>query len=291
MPPTRCRCTWARRGSLRTGVGLPPVLAFLVLLLSACGNSSDTLLDSADPYSPGIAARTDSPAPQTTEGPRAFGGTDDEAPNGDPAPGQGITLQASMAGNANDTCLGVKKITVEPTALLLFCVEVAEQGQIPLSEVEVSSQELGLNMSSWTPLEDTFSGIPPEGVLLATSAEPAVGGRVAAQIAQEGREIWLDAGAATADSAVDLQEFLADSTVLVQLEDTDLIGRLATAMASGTDGVVSIAKRMGATADALVPFLVFNALIGATVWWMSRHRRGRRAIDHSLDRQGTAPFI
>lgn len=262
----RFRRTWDRRGGRRARHSLlATVVAFLFLLLSACGNSDETLLNPSAADAPPVATgMVDPAADQTaTDTESAVADSDDQA-----IPAAGITLYASVADNVDDACVGNKKVTVEPDALLFFCVQVANLGEVPLADVEVVSKDGNLDLKSFTPFLGTFDHIDPGGVLLATLAEPVVNGRLAGEIAEEGLDIWLEASAIPVDSAgVELEEVLANSQVLVRVQAEDSSTGLASGLGSGADALFDIGHRMFLAMGFLLPFLAFLALVGVLAWW------------------------
>lgn len=266
MPRMRFRRTWDRRGGRRARhILLSSLVAFLFLLLSACGDNQETLLTPPSADAPAETGEVIDPAADQT-GPGA--GSDLTASDGQAIPAAAITLYASVADNVDEACVGNKKVTVEPDALLFFCVQVANLGEVPLTDVEIVSRDGNVDPGSLTALQGTFDHIDPGGVLLATLAEPVVNGRLAGEIAEEGLEVWLEATATPVDSAgVELEEVLANSQVLVRVEADGSSTRLAAVMGSGADALFDVGSRMFMAMEFLLPFLALLALVAVLIFW------------------------
>ena len=280
MPRMRFRRTWDRTGGRRARHGLLPALvAFLFLLLSACGNNQETLLTPAASDTPPVATGVTEPAADRTA---TVTESDTMAPDGQAIPAAGITLHASVADNVDDACVGDKKVTVEPDALLFFCVQVGNLGEVPLTDVEVVSKDGDVTLDSFTPLQGSFDHIDPGGVLLATLAEPVVNGRLAGEVAEEGLDVWLEASAIPVNSAgVELDEVLANSQVLVRIQADDSSTGLASAMGSGADALFDVGHQMFLVMEFLLPFVAFLALVAVLIWWACCRRSLRNQSDPS----------
>ena len=61
-------------------------------------------------------------------------------------PDTGILVTAWVSEDANDPCLGVQNITVEPEADVYLCLEVENTGTSALTDVEVRTRNLRLNL-------------------------------------------------------------------------------------------------------------------------------------------------
>ena len=266
MPRMRFRRTWDRRGGRRARhILLSALVAFLFLLLSACGDNQETLFTPPSADAPAVVGGVDHPAADQME---TGAGSDVTVSDGQVIPGAALTLYASVADNLDEACVGNKKVTVEPDALLFFCVQVANLGQVPLTDVEIVSKDGNVDAGSLTALQGTFDHIDPGGVLLATLAEPVVNGRLSGEIAEEGLEVWLEATATPVDSAgVELEEVLANSQVLVRVQAEDSSTELASVMGSGADALFDVGHRMFLAMEFLLPILAFLTLVAVLIWW------------------------
>jgi hypothetical protein len=234
-------------------------------LLSACVNNNQTISAASVADTPSVAIEVMEPAvdPSTADTKSAALGS------GTPEiPGSGIALNAFAADNIDDACVGKTEITVEPDALLFFCVQVANLGEVPLTDVEVLSKDADVDLSTFTALKGSFDHIDPGGVLLATMAEPVVDGRFVGELARDGLNVWLQAGATSVDSTgVDLEQILADSQVFVRVQTDGSSTGPASAMASGTDALFDVGSRMFLALEILIPSLGIVALMAVGIWW------------------------
>ena len=278
MPRMRIRRTWDRRGGHRARHStLLALVSFLFLLLSACGDNQETLLTPPSADAPAVATGVIDPA---GDGTAADAEPDVTASDVQAIPGAAITLYASVADNVDEACVGNKKVTVEPDALLFFCVQVANLGEVPLTDVEVVSKDGDVTLESFIPMNGTFDHIDPGGVLLATLAEPVVNGRLAGEIAEEGLHVWLEASAIPVDAAgVELEEVLANSQVLVRVQAGDSSAELASVMGSGADALFDVGHRMFMAMEFLLPFVAFLTLVAVLIWWACYRRSLRDQSD------------
>ncbi len=240
MPNLRYRRTGTREGRRRARQGLSSVLiALLLLVVGACGNDGETLDAQEVPAPPGSG----STALETGEQPH-------------------MLINASVADNHSDACLGAKEITVEPDDLLHFCVQVANLGEIPLTDVEISSDDPNLDMGSLLAVSGDFEKIDPEGFLIATLAEPVGDGILSGQMAQDGIDIWLRATATpvSADDA-ELEEILANAMVFVQVEEADSPAGFASTVGSGVDTLLTGINRFPLMLSLIVIVVPFVGVV------------------------------
>lgn len=268
--PMRFRRTRERRGGRRARRSLPPILfAYVFILVVACGGDDESLNTTVAADTPAVGSVSE--APQEAGG---DAGSETAALEDMENAGAGITLRASAADNIDDACLGAKEVTVEPEALLFFCVEVANQGRIPLTDVEVLARDQRLDLSQFMIAVGDFARIDPEGFLIAILVEPVLDGRLAGRIAEEGFEVWLEAGAIPVDAGgVEMEKILANTRILVQVRQHDSPTGFASAVATGADTLLSIANRF----PLAMGFLVLVPLLALTVAAGSRVRGRRKA--------------
>ena len=273
MPKVRFQRIWEREGGRRARHSfLPALIAFVLLLVGACGGNDKSL---NTPQVSDTTAPTVSPEPATQAPEQTMGDAQSDAlaPSSVETSDTGITLKASVADNADDACVGAKEITVEPDALLFFCVEVANQGRIPLTDVEILSTDQRLSIGSFIVAEGDFANIDPEGFLIAALVEPVVDGKLAGQVANDGLEVWLEANAVpVGPGGVELEKILANSRILVQVQE-DGSTSFTAAVGAGADTLLSIASRFPLVAGFVVLLLPFLALILWFGWWCRRRLR------------------
>ena len=111
-------------------------------------------------------------------------------------PNTGLLVTAWVSPEGEDPCLGEKAITVERDATVAFCVEVANQGEVPVVDVQLSSDVLPLDDNPFVLERGSFDRIEPGQFLTATVTEQVVKGRLADHIATRGLGILIEANAA-----------------------------------------------------------------------------------------------
>ena len=74
-------------------------------------------------------------------------------------PDTGIWVTAWVSEDADDPCLGVQNITVEPDAKVYLCLEVENTGTSALTDVEVSTRNLRLNLDNFQTIQGSFNSI------------------------------------------------------------------------------------------------------------------------------------
>lgn len=278
MPRPRFLRLRERKGGRRARrILLPALIVFVLLLLGACGGNDE-------PLNTPQTSDTSAVAPKPASAAEATDQAMDNAQSGAPSsrdgrmPDKGITLKASVADNVDEACVGAKEITVEPDALLFFCVQVANQGRIPLADVEILSQDRHLDLGTFIIADGDSTRIDPDGLLIATLVEPVVDGRLAGQIARDGLEVLLEASAIPVNAdGVEMEELFANSRILVQVQEDDSPTGFRTAMGAGVDTLLSYANRFPLVLGFTVLLLPVLGLVVAMVCWVYGRRKAGRA--------------
>ena len=114
-------------------------------------------------------------------------------------PDTGIRVTAWVSEDAQDPCLGVQNITVEPDAEVYLCLEVENTGTSALTDVEVSTRNLRLNLDNFRPVQGDFNRIEPNELMSAVLTLPIEEGRLAGRVATRGLPIELEVMATPVD--------------------------------------------------------------------------------------------
>ena len=77
-----------------------------------------------------------------------------------------------MSEDADEPCLGVQNITVEPEAEIYLCLEVENTGTSALTDVEVRTRNLRLNLDNFRPTQGRFNRIEPNELMAAVLELP-----------------------------------------------------------------------------------------------------------------------
>ena len=110
-------------------------------------------------------------------------------------PNTGMVVTAWASTGNEDPCLGHKDLTVERDDTVNFCVEVANVGEVTLTDVELSSDVLPLDDNPFAIERGSFEIIEPGQFLTATLTEEVVKGRLADRIATRGLQIRIESTA------------------------------------------------------------------------------------------------
>lgn len=188
-------------------------------------------------------------------------------------PEAAILVTASVTDNPDDQCLGNHHVAVEPDATVYFCVEVENVGASVLTDVQVSPENLGIDVDSFRAVQGSFHRIEPGDVLVATLAEPVVEGRLAGRLAARILEIGLTVEAvpvgARGDAPQDVSGYASVSVEVV--EDGSWPGFVDSVL----DGAGAMSALVGVgliVFGVLVPFLPIIAAVIALIWWRRRRR-------------------
>lgn len=188
-------------------------------------------------------------------------------------PLSGLHVKAWVSDDAVDACLGDRHIAVDPDDMVHFCVEVENVGESVLTDVEITAENVRLNVSSFRALQGRFTRIEPGELLVATMSETVQGGRLAGRAIARGLEVELKAEAVPVDEAgTALDQVSAGVTVWVEeLEDKSLPG-FVDVLVDSARFAVSVLRVALIVLGALVPFLPVIAAIVALIWWRRRRR-------------------
>jgi hypothetical protein len=137
-------------------------------------------------------------------------------------PNTGLVVTAWASTGNDDPCLGTKDLAVSRDDTVHFCVEVANVGEVTLTDIELSSDVLPLETNPFVVERGTTERIEPGQFLTATLTEEVVKGRLADRIATRGLQIRIESSASP-------------------------VG------AEGTPGVISDTTRVVVTAQQVIP--------------------------------------
>ncbi|MDE0230952.1 MAG: DUF4349 domain-containing protein [bacterium] len=127
-------------------------------------------------------------------------------------PNTGLLVTAWMSTGGEDPCLGSKDISVRRDDTVNFCVEVANKGETTLTDVELHSDVLLLDINPFVLERGSFNRIEPGQFLTATLTEEMIKGRLASRIATRGLEILIEATATPGDAAGGALGTISDRT-------------------------------------------------------------------------------
>ncbi len=190
-------------------------------------------------------------------------------------PEAAILVTASVADSPDDLCLGNYHIAVEPDATVYFCVEVENVGASVLTDVQVSPENLGIDVDSFRAVQGSFHRIEPGDLLVATLAEPVVEGRLAGRLAARILEIGLTVEAVPVGAERDAtQEVSGYAAVSVEVVEEGSWPGFVDSVLNGAGAMRAIVGVGLIVFGVLVPFLPVIAAVIALIWW---HRRRRRS--------------
>ena len=189
-------------------------------------------------------------------------------------PDTGILVTAWVSEDASDPCLGVQNITVEPDAEVYLCLEVENTGTSALTDVEVSTRNLRLNLDNFRPVQGRFSRIEPNELMAAVLELPIEEGRLAGRVATRGLPIELEVTAVPVNfDGTALDEVWGESVVWVQVDTDDALPGFGDSVSDGASGVVAVFSVILIVVGVLLPFLPIIAVIAAVIWWIRRRRQ------------------
>ena len=196
----------------------------------------------------------------------------------DVLPEAAILVMASVSHNPDDQCLGNQHITVEPDAMVYVCLEVQNLGASTLTDVEISPENVGIDVDSFTALEGSFDRIEPGGLLVASLSELVVEGRLAGRLATRGLEIGLTAEAVPVDAGgALLEEVSGYASVWVDVVEEGSWPGFFDSVLNGAGALRAIVSVGLIVFGVLVPFLPIFAAVIALIWWRRRRRRSTEA--------------
>ena len=184
-----------------------------------------------------------------------------------------------MSEDAQDPCLGVQNITVEPDADVYLCLEVENTGTSALTDVEVSTRNLRLNLDNFQPVQGSFNRIEPGDLMAAVLELPIEEGRLAGRVATRGLPIELEVMATPVDfDGTTLDEVWGESIVWVQVDSDDALPGFGDSVSDGASGVVAVFSVVLIVVGVLLPFLPIIAVIAAVIWWIRRRIRNKEFV-------------
>ncbi len=190
-------------------------------------------------------------------------------------PDAAILVMASVTDNPDDQCLGNHHIAVEPDATVYFCLEVENVGASALSNVQISPENLGIDVDSFRALQGSFHRIEPGDLLVATLSEPVVEGRLAGRLATRVLEIGLTVEAEPVGVKGDgPQEVSGHASVAVEVVEEGSWPGFVDSVLNGAGALRGIVSVGLIVFGVLVPFLPIIAGVIALIWW---HRRRNRS--------------
>ena len=196
----------------------------------------------------------------------------------DVLPDAGILVTASVSDNADDLCLGNQHVTVEPEATIYFCLEVENVGASTLTDVEISSENLRIDVNSFTALQGSFDRIEPGDLLVASLSEPVVEGRLAGRLVTRTLEIGLVAEALPVDAGgAALQQVSGYASVSVNVFEEGSWPGFFDSVVNGAGALRAIVSVGLIVFGVLVPFLPIVAAVIALIWWRRRRNRSTGA--------------
>ena len=127
-------------------------------------------------------------------------------------PNTGLLVTAWASTDDEDPCLGTKNLNVERDDTVHFCVEVANEGEVTLTDVDLYSDVLPLDENPFLVERGSLDRIDPGQFLTATLTEEVIAGRLADRIATRGLEILIEATATPVDADIPQLGVISDRT-------------------------------------------------------------------------------
>jgi hypothetical protein len=189
-------------------------------------------------------------------------------------PDTGIRVTAWVSEDAQDPCLGVQNITVETETDVYLCLEVENTGTSALTDVEVNTRNLRLNLDHFRPVQGNFNRIEPNDLMAAVLTLPIEEGRLAGRVATRGLPIELEVMATPVNfDGTAIDEVWGESVVWVQVYTDDALPGFGDSVSGGASGVVAVFSVILIVVGVLLPFLPIIAAIAALIWWLRRRTR------------------
>ena len=190
-------------------------------------------------------------------------------------PDTGIRVTAWVSEDAQDPCLGVQHITVAPDASVYLCLEVENTGTSALTNVEVGTRNLRLNLDNFQTSQGSFSRIEANELTAAVLELPIEEGRLAGRVATRGLPIELEVLATPVNfDGAALDEVRGESKVWVQVDTDDALPGFGDSVSDGASGVVAVFSVILIVVGVLLPFLPVIAAVAALIWWVRRRNKG-----------------
>ena len=198
-------------------------------------------------------------------------------------PDTGILVTAWVSEDADDPCLGVQNITVEPDAEVYLCLEVENTGTSALTDVEVSTRNLRLNLDNFQTIQGNFNRIEPNELMAAVLTLPIEEGRLAGRVATRGLPIEMEVTATPVDfDGTALDEVWGESVVWVQVDTDDALPGFGDSVSDGASGVVAVFSVILIVVGVLLPFLPIIAVLAALIWWIRRRSHKKKEEQTSV---------
>ena len=193
-------------------------------------------------------------------------------------PDTGIMVTAWVSEDADDPCLGVQNITVEPDAKVYLCLEVENTGTSALTDVKMSTRNLRLNLDNFQTTQGRFDRIEPNELMAAVLELPIEEGRLAGRVATRGLPVELEVTATPVNfDGTALDEVWGESVVWVAVDTDDALPGFGDSISDGATGVKAVFSVILIVVGVVLPFLPFIAAIAALIWWIRRRRRNASA--------------
>ena len=192
-------------------------------------------------------------------------------------PDTGILVTAWVSEDADDPCLGVQNITVEPETRVYLCLEVENTGTSALTDVEVSTRNLRLNLDNFQTVQGRFNRIEANELMAAVLELPIEEGRLAGRVATRGLPIELEVTATPVNfDGTALDEVWGESVVWVRVDTDDALPGFGDSVSDGASGVKAVFSVILIVVGVLLPFLPIIAVVAAVIWWIRRRIRRTR---------------
>ena len=204
----------------------------------------------------------------------------------EPVPETGIDVYAWVSDSEEDPCLGDEVLVTSPDDDAYFCVQVENTGEVPLTDVEVSSEALRIrgqagrtDQRAFQVVAGSFDRIEPGELVSAILHESIRDGRIAGRVATRGGiEVGFQvSGTPVPDDGVPLDPVTNDAITFVVVEEEEGPPSFIDAVSAGSRGLVRALGYVVATVGLLLPFIPVAVVVGALYWWIRRWRRGRRS--------------
>jgi len=204
----------------------------------------------------------------------------------EPVPETGIDVDAWVSDSDEDPCLGEEVLVASLDDDAYFCVQVENTGEVPLTDVQVSSEALRIRAQdsrtdprSFQLVSGSFDGIEPGELLSAVLHVDIREGRIAGRVATRGGvEVGFQvSGTPVPDDGVPLDTVTNDAITFVVVDEDEGPPSFIDSVITGYRGLVRALAYIVATVGLLLPFIPVVVVIGAAYWWIRRWMRGRRS--------------
>ena len=204
----------------------------------------------------------------------------------EPVPETGIDVDAWVSDSDEDPCLGEEVLVASPDDDAYFCVQVENTGEVPLTDVQVSSEALRIRAQdsrtdprSFQLVSGSFDRIEPGELLSAVLHVDIREGRIAGRVATRGGvEVGFQvSGTPVPDDGVPLEMVTNDAITFVVVDEEEGPPSFIDSVITGYRALVRALAYIVATVGLLLPFIPVVVVIGALYWWIRRWIRGRRS--------------